>query len=738
MSRISDISHPIIVETALSGEVPTNSSLACPSGQTSDCGTLMPEIAGVIFDANRFRIDLFIAEEYLETLTFYDSKFLPESSSSFGLMQGISANTSGVALSNNDQQNYSVFGNTLFGWQENHLSSNWDYSRDGNFSIDTLYLERDSNGLQMGAGYLGYGGMMTSEFSGTRQIVGMKIGSSLNSRIDIADTSSTPIRIFTNGRRRVEVLRDDRLIYSTMVEAGSQEIDTRTFPQGAYNVTVRTYDGSVLDQEFSRFFTKSVRLAPSDEILWYLEGGEMTRRENEKVLPDGLSEWLMRGGLQFRLAENSGMTLRGTSTGQEQSLESELFYQGNDWDLSVTGMYGSSNAKGAALETSAAIGPFFLSYFHRRLWNPGHQKNQNSSQNVELLGGSFENQSLSMSTGALTGSLSLSLSRNNSIERGRETIYGARWFRNILRFSGHDIDIQLDYSQSDDDKIATAGLTMRRSSTEWNYNIRGQGRWEKRNETPTDKNFGYSADSRWFADDILNGSGELGLRYDDITGDDRLLGGELVYEQARFRSDLNADYINQRQGESFINYNARIDTSFAMNTDNAGIGGGRTSDSAVIVNIDGSPHTTFDVLINGSSSGIARGGRRTVIPLTPFASYEVSIRPRGLEFYNYDQGIRNVTLYPGNVESLLFTSHEELVILGKLVDANGENLESVSISTEHSNSWTDDFGIFQLRIPVTQTVFEARLSEEETCQADIPGNYENRAGIGLVGVLKCL
>lgn len=745
LERIGTISHLDKVEAALSGRIFSNPGQVCWRADDTRCGRLNPEVAGVIFDASRFRGDIFIAEPYLQVQTLNQSKYLPDSSSSLGLIQGLSAVTSGVTASDDDQSSYSLFGNTLLGWQENHLVANWDYNQDSRFQIDTFYLERDARGLQMGAGYLDYSGMMTPEFSRSQQVFGVKLGSSMNSRLDVADVNSTPIRIFTTGRRRVEVFRDNRLIYAGSVDAGSQEIDTGSFPQGSYQVTIRIYDGPVLEQEITRFFTKSVRLPPSDEIIWYLEGGEMTER-NQDTLPENIGEWLLKGGAAGRVTDNSSIELRSSATREQQVVEAEYFHQGDEWDIAITGMAGSDRARGLALETAFSVGPVYLSYYHQRLWNDEFSPDQNAEEDaqVTLLEESYENRSLSASMEFLGGSLSGSYSYNrqmtdNSSSDDADTIYSLSWSRNVGRFNDFDLDLEMDYSESDEDKNATLGVTLRHNAPNWDVNIRGENRWEDNREQDVASDFGYALDSRWYRDDILNGTGELGMRYEDLARDQKILGGNVKYEHARFLAEFTADHISPEQSnqDSYINYNGRIDTSFAVNGQGAGLGGGNRADSALMVAIDGSPSAQFDVLVNGSAVGIAKGNSKTVVPLSPYGIYRVGIRPRGNEFYRYDQGERNITLYPGNVEVVDFSAAEEVVLLGKLVDGQGGALVNAAIQSEVGFVRTDRFGIFQVNLPPSDKYFQVKLADGQSCGAEIPKSYQKRGGVGMVGVLEC-
>ncbi|MGI9274352.1 MAG: CS1-pili formation C-terminal domain-containing protein [Endozoicomonas sp.] len=94
-------------------------------------------------------------------------------------------------------------------------------------------------------------------------------------------------------------------------------------------------------------------------------------------------------------------------------------------------------------------------------------------------------------------------------------------------------------------------------------------------------------------------------------------------------------------------------------------------------------------------------------------------------------------LHPGNVETVSFESKEELVLMGKLVDAQGEGIESAIIAGEVSFTRTDQYGIFQVRMPATETQLNVTLAVDEGCTADSPDEYQKRGGVGLVGVIEC-
>ena len=584
--------------------------------------------------------------------------------------------------------------------------------------------------MQYGAGFLDSNSSLSPEFSSGRRILGARMGTSDNSRTDQAGMSATPLQIFTSGRSRVEVFRDDRLIYATTVEAGSQELDTGSFPTGAYEVTIRVYEGAALTQELTRFFVKSRRIPPSDEFHWQLEAGEMLSRSTDNTMPKGSEEYLVRGAMAFQVAEGTGLSMVGSSTSDERTLETELYHQGTGWDLAATGMLGNNSAKGLALETTYSMGAIYGNYYYRRLWNDRHDPL--NSQHV-LLGESYETHNLSTSTTLYDSVLTYSFSHNKSLNREKSTSHSLSWFKNIWNYQTYSLGMRLNYSQSENNKIGMVELTLRNRGRNWSYNVKGQSRWEERG-IQEDTHHGLAADARWYENNLGHGSAEFGVNYDH-TGDDQILGTDVIYDNARFGAELSADYVNS-DADSYTSYYGRFNTSIAFNTDSVSVGGQDTADSALIVDISGSANSSFDVLVNNSPAGIAMGGRTTTVPLTPYANYQVAILPRGDSLHDYEPVNRDVTLYPGNVETIHFNAERQQVFLGKLVDSEGNALANYSLSGGDRASRTDEFGLFQVRVPETTETLKAK-GESKSCVIDIPEDYPERAGIAMVGSLEC-
>ena len=158
------------------------------------------------------------------------------------------------------------------------------------------------------------------------------------------------------------------------------------------------------------------------------------------------------------------------------------------------------------------------------------------------------------------------------------------------------------------------------------------------------------------------------------------------------------ELINTRQSnENIFGYSVRSQFSLASDFKNFSFGGARNNTSALIVDLPGSPEgEIFEVYIDGQSAGFAKVGSKTVIPLPPYNSYNVFLKPRGSSFVEYDQTEQNITLYPGNVLTRTWNVEKVLIYIGQIVDADGKPIKYGRFEDLTTYGGTDDRGWFQI------------------------------------------
>jgi hypothetical protein len=95
VERLPQIARPGVVTLALSGDLEPNAALACGVRSRPGCGVLEPDDAGVIFDADRFRVDVFIDPALLEPKNAQAPRFLPDPEAGFSALETIAVAAAG-------------------------------------------------------------------------------------------------------------------------------------------------------------------------------------------------------------------------------------------------------------------------------------------------------------------------------------------------------------------------------------------------------------------------------------------------------------------------------------------------------------------------------------------------------------------------------------------------------------------------------------------------------------------
>lgn len=91
LKLLPNISDDPQLASALAADLPSNDGLACGPGETISCGKLSPQIIGIIYDDEHFRIDVFVNSKFQRVITPTSDIFLPSPAaplsltSSFGL-----------------------------------------------------------------------------------------------------------------------------------------------------------------------------------------------------------------------------------------------------------------------------------------------------------------------------------------------------------------------------------------------------------------------------------------------------------------------------------------------------------------------------------------------------------------------------------------------------------------------------------------------------------------------------
>ena len=736
VEKIADAINLSTLSKALTGELDKNEDLICYTPGQTDCGLLEPGVAGVIFDDARFRADLFIHPNYLQVKAVALNRFLPDSNIGLGLIQNITANISGSLNSEDDQRNHTIFGDTLFSFQENNVRVSWDQSRDQNFSVSQLLYERDYQGQQWQAGLVDSSGFGL-DFSSSSRLWGGRVSSSFNTRTDQSFSQGTPLDIFAPLNGRYEVIREERLIDSGLINAGSQSLDTSNYPGGAYDLIIRIYDeqGNLL-QENTRFFAKQSSLPPADEPEYFIEAGRVAETGADRTLPDLTDILLGRTGVNIRLQDTLASTLAVATTPGQTIGEGSLFHIGRNYEFSSAILLGGNEDYAVRAGINYRLGDLSLTGNWMQLWRGSQYRD---SEEFDLLGNAFRQKRFTAGYPVFGGNATYRFNddRNRNIDdelTGRTIRQTLGYSRQIYRDTLYSISMRLDSTwTSNDDITGLISVEFRQYMDNWSLQLNPQQIYDRDTEGNSNSESSLLLGATYDDDDTLAGNLSSTFRVRKTSDNEFSAGLSSRYSSVWGSSNLSLNYADNNNSSS-TSYSASLSTSFVANADVVAFGGESESLAAVIVSVEGAGlNEQFDVYVNNQRQGYALGGKPSIIQLTPFETYKIQIRQESASLFSLDEKEYEVTLYPGNVMALKYSVEQVFVVYGRVRLPDGEWFSNASIQGGEGFALSDEFGLFQAEItPDTEMLIFRRQGLECSLPLNLKGLENNFINLGQV------
>jgi hypothetical protein len=744
VTRLPDILVQDAVLAALQGDLPTNAQALCsPDGGSSACGKLEPEIAAVIFDESRFRVDLFVNPR-LRMLREPDlDRYLPPSQSELSYLQTLSLTAAGSDASS-DVMSFSSF--STLAWRENRLVGVASYTDQDEATLDSFFGQRDFRGNQHIAGLYRTSGQVAG-FSGDYDLVGYRIATSLLTRADLALARGTPIEVFLLAPARIDILKDGRLLSTNTYGAGNQKLDTSNLPEGAYDVELRINEGGRVREE-TRFFSKTSRIPPRDQALRTLEVGRVVNINNDGLLPEDMNAWFSRVGYSSRLTDTFGYDLGFTSTEDEQLYEFGLFQidtlpggWGGYYEVQASTFLSHDQDTGFAFNGRVLRGDFTASLDYRKIHNDEPRDFARLDPDEFMLIPADREEytaMVRMPVGSGTLSFSATLTKRADMDAIDSQSVNLRY---PLRMRGQNfLEFTADVGRRDGEYAALFGMRVNLWRGPWNVEVAPRVQTTSSGLDAGDDGLQVDSYVSYTQRDTRIGDVQASMRGAAGAAEDRL-SGRLQVDNVIGRADFQVERFQNSGGQNINAWSGSMTTSVLTNGDAWTLGAQNSAQSAVVIDLEGErTGVTFEVLINGHRRGYAPAGEATAILLAPFQTYDVRIRPVAGEFVSFDDRIERVTLYPGNVERLSWQVGQLLVVIGKVVDLKtGEPFSDAELENTYGlAARTDASGYFQAEVKTTgEDVLRLNFRRgDKRCTAAV-SEYLEVSGVAMLDTVGC-
>jgi hypothetical protein len=689
------------LSSALAGDLPSNSSAVCSKSNVGDCGLLKPELAGIIYDEDHFRVDIFVNPRFLRTTNAGSRGYLPIPSTSLSVTSVLGIAGAGTV---GGRSVYNVQNRTIVGFRNARIRTSNALASKLGWVVDDFVGEIDRKDLRYSAGLFWAPG---NDFTGQRRIIGAGVGTQFDTSADRATLQGTPLLLFLARPARVELLVDGRLVSSRSYPAGNNELDTSALSEGSYAVLMRIQEETGSVREERRFFVKNARVPPVRHPVYFAYAGLLANTKAHRPISPS-STLYYQAGVAWRLNNSVAFDVSALGTQKKALLEAGGWLIKPFGRIRLAGLASSSGDAGALIQVaSGGQGTFNFNFDLRRIWShdgrpliplPSLVETFDTAPptGVQLANGSYTQAIGSIGVRLGDGYFSVvgtyrkdrSLKADYSIgptlnwpilNRNRLQVLfdaSAQRTRNTLAgFAG----IRVLYSAGAMSMMSTLGRSIEDDLTDSHgAATRATGSMMAQYSHETD------------GGTLL--TGELGGDR-NINGSSIHAGGVMTSAVGSGRADLVHNF--ERGGAT--QYDVSFQTGMAIGARGATVGARQTEQSAIIIAVDGdAPTANFKVLVDDIPRGRVRIGQPLSLFVPGYHTYRVRLLPVEAVAVDYDSASRAVTLYPGNVQSLHWQAQSYFTLIAQAVSPGGSPMANALVETARGVAETDANGYFQI------------------------------------------
>ncbi|MBL0319707.1 MAG: TcfC E-set like domain-containing protein [Alphaproteobacteria bacterium] len=310
------------IVTTLSGKISNHAENICSrySGNFSknDCGTLTPDVAGVIFDESHFKAELFINSTLLDKQDSKNDRILPPAENIFSGLHSFSGN---VSKEPDGRDSFSMIQNSTLGYGQGRFNLVNVYTQDTQ-RMDSALLSLDKKGYLFKAGYFE---SLAHHILPELQVTGVSAATSLDTNLAQKRNAGNQIWLFLPTRSWVTLLHNNIIYATEFYEAGNQIIDTTALPEGAYDITIRIREPNGNTRDEKRFFAKNFQIPPPGQPIYYTMAGFVRQQDQTQPLPQTSSTPIFQADTIRRITDNIGVNASLMDVGDTGYIELGTF-----------------------------------------------------------------------------------------------------------------------------------------------------------------------------------------------------------------------------------------------------------------------------------------------------------------------------------------------------------------------------------------------------------------------------
>jgi len=711
IDQLTQLKEPAAITSAISGPLNPHTEDVCLNKLQQKCGVLEPGIAEIIFDTDRFRVDLFINPLYLNEQTVQTQVFLPAPQDTLSSVNIFNARVTG---GNELEQRSRLTSNNIISYGATRLHTQTSFDNTDGLTLETANLEYDRNKWSYTMGTMESTSYVSSLIA-TQPFLGLRIARSLKTRTDLRLSSASGIFIFLNERSYVEVLRDGKVLDSSYYEPGNQQLDTSSLPEGVYNITVRIKNNQGEEQQ-THLFSRASTLPPQGHALHFVETGMLIEKNNTNRInktPKASDISFIHAGTRTRITDRLGADIEALNTSRNTAfVQAGLYYF----------IPGVSLHGGVLAGSEQTQGKFFDLQYRHRLLSLGltYRDKETHPEETNVLFQSSTVTGLTLGARILGGSLVMRTTETKYDSIAEHTDYSLTYRRPLFRRGRSRANLTLDWNSSQGEDTVSIGLQItggnnthsKSLSTRWSDNGEQSALQTQGQFTRLHRNKGELYGSTTLSAQTEKDQQNLGLR---LKGNSRYGNGYLETQHKR--------YTNGSNNRDNTTFSAGVQAIVVTGDSTVALGGGTLGRAGIIVDLNGQSKEDFEVYVNNRKQAIVNKHNNQPVMLPPYTHYDVTLKSKGDNLDHFDAKPRTVTLYPGNVAHLQWEVNPIFVVIGQAIYTDGNPVENARITNLEEFSATDENGWFQVELTKMNTL-ELAYGNGPDCIITLPEQPE--------------
>ncbi|OWY39586.1 pilus assembly protein PapC [Xenophilus sp. AP218F] len=560
--------------------------------------------------------------------------------------------------------------------------------------------------------------------------LGMMAGSSdtLSASRDYA--SSYPIYVTANRDGMVEVLRNGVLLHSQAVASGLQLVNTRTLPEGVYQVEVRVMRDGVVQSTQTEWVYKPPSWGDPEQRLRYNVFAGRQRNLLDNLDAPGDGQLVLGGSVNYLLhpqvvtglnAQRSG-DRNGVGASAAVDFSRDLKLSGNWFHSSLAGNGADVQLHGAYHSGSVLVS---LSQGQQTLADGSTQPVRSAAVTWQQQLGANDNLTARVANSSGVGNglgLDLGLNRRQKLWGSDATLRLSVFDRPYggvagARNRGAELSLNLDFARTGRSVSASVGS---RSS--------GQGARDRYASVTLRQ----SQESSWLQQYSLG-----------LSADRYGLGGS---GDAQWRHPLAQGdaYLSRSSQGGGLSGGVNLESTLAFSGQAVAISAeGLASgiDTGVIVDVASDVPGVVLHADDSAGGSYALHGGRNLLPVTPYRAGKLSFYFQEKESVaaNISPAQTAYHLNKGGVGYAAVEVRQIVTLAGRLQDAAGRPLSGAAVINHAGRTISDADGFFSLDVSARQPELEVRVEGRSWCRYQAGQKLERRDGdLIYIGEIRCL